>query len=61
MQGYFQFSKFFLAIERKLVLLKEAIETFGYDYVYSCLNIEEGQLEILLDDIKTPIEYIDEF
>lgn len=53
--------KLSLAIERKLVLLKEAIETFGYDYVYSCLNIEEGQLEILLDDIKTPIEYIDEF
>ena len=41
-----------LKIERRKVLLVEAIQKYGKDYVYRCLDIERDTFKFLSDFIK---------
>lgn len=53
--------KLSLAIDRKILLIKEAIDTFGDEYVYNCLNIEAEKFEELIFNIDLPQEFIGKF
>ena len=51
--------KLSLAIDRKVILLKEAIAKYGQDYVYNCIGIDRDDFVAILDTIPTPDEFGD--
>ena len=51
--------KLALSIDRKIILIKEAIAKYGEEYVYNCIGIDRNSFLIMLDTIDLPEEFTD--
>ena len=51
--------KLSLSIDRKVVLLKEAIKKYGEEYVYNCIGIDREEFIEMLDAVACPDEFDD--